>query len=128
MTVVYSQAAINARLNGVVSTIDAGAGNGQMKLLAGGAVISTIALQKPSATVSGGVLTFNGSLSDPSAAGTGSITTAQVLDSNNNLVISGFSVGIPGSVADIVIANGINSTLVTAGQVVQVLSAQITGS
>ncbi len=125
---IYSQTCINNRLLGVVTTIDAGSSNGVMVLLAGGVVISTIPLQKPSATVNGGVLTFSGSLVDPSAAGSGVVTTAQVKDSGGNVVISGFTVGIPGATADIIISNSLNSTLVTNSQVVQVLSAQITGS
>jgi hypothetical protein len=97
-------------------------------LLAGGSIISTIALQKPSGTVNGGVLTFSGSLSDPSAAGTGNITTVHITDSTGALVISGLTCGIPGATADVIVSNGINSTLITAGQVVSVLAAQITGS
>lgn len=128
MAVVYSLLTINARLQAVVNTIDAGSGNGQIVLLAGGTIVSTIALQKPSGTVNGGVLTFNGTLSDPSASGTGNVTTAQVKDSNGNVVVSGFTVGIPLATADIIISNGLNSTLITAGQAVQLLAAQITGS
>jgi hypothetical protein len=44
------------------------------------------------------------------------------------VVVSGLSAGIPGSAADIVISNGINSTFINNGQTVQLLSAQITGS
>ncbi len=128
MTIVYSQSCINNRLLGVVTTIDAGVGNGIMVLLASGAVVSTITLQKPSATVNGGVLTFSGPLSDPSALGSGFITAVQVKDSGGNLVISDFSVGIPGATADVIISNGLNSTFITFNQVVQVLAAQIIGS
>ena len=128
MTIVYSQATVNARLQAVVTTIDAGAGNGFIVLLAGGTLISTISLQKPSGSVNGGVLTFNGTLIDPSASGTGLVTTAQIKDSNGNIIASGFSVGVPLSGADITISNGLNSTLITAGQAVQLITAQITGS
>lgn len=128
MSVVYSQACINNRLLGVVTTIDAGAGFGAVTLLAGGTTVSTITLQKPSGTVNGGVLTFAGPLSDPSAGGTGLVTTAHFQDSNANVVASGFTVGIPGSGAEVIISNGLNSTLITGGQVVQLLSAQIKGS
>lgn len=128
MSIVYSLAAINARLSGVVSTIDAGSSNGKLVLLAGGTIVSTITLAKPSAAVNGGVLTFIGPLSDPAAASTGNVTTAQVKDSNGNIIISGFSVAPTGGTADIIISNGLNSTLITAGQIIQVLAAQITGS
>lgn len=128
MSVIYSLSAVNARLSAVVSTIDAGAGNGSIVLLAGSSIVSTIALVKPSGTVNGGILTFSGSLVDPSAAGTGTVTTAQVKDSNGSVIISGFTVGIPGATADIIISNGLNSDLISNGQTVQLLSAQIAGS
>ncbi len=128
MSVIYSTACITARMNAVVTQIDAGAGFGALVLLAGGTLISTITLQKPSGTVNLGVLTFNGALSDPGAAGTGFVTTAQVRDSNANVIISGFTVGISGSGADIIIANGSNTTFIQSGQSVQLLAAQITGS
>jgi len=47
MSVVYSIPCINNRLLGVVTTIDAGAGNGLLVLLANSTVICTITLQKP---------------------------------------------------------------------------------
>ena len=71
---------------------------------------------------------FIGTLEDPSAAGTGSVTTAQVTDAIGNVLIYGFTVGIPLSGADIIISNGLNSTFITATQTVQLLSAQIVGS
>lgn len=128
MSVVYSLTAINARLNGVVTTIDAGSSNGRMLVLANSVVVSTITLSKPSATVAGGVLTFSGSPSDLAAAGTGTVTEVQVTDSNSTLIISGLTAGIPGSGADVIISNGVNSTVISAGQVVQLLAGQITGS
>lgn len=129
MAVNYSTAAINARLQGVVTTIDGGGGHGVIKLLSGATVISTITLALPSATVNGGVLTFSGSLIDPSAANTGNVNGARIEDSTGATVISGLTVGVPPATTfDILISNGLNSTLVTAGQVVSVVSAQITGS
>jgi hypothetical protein len=128
MSVVYSQAAINARLQAVANTIDSGGGNGFLVLLAGSTVISTIQLAKPCATVDGGVLTFSGTLLDLSASGTGNISTGVFQDSNHVVVVSGLSAGIPLSGQDIIVSNGLNSTLITAGQIVQVLSATITGN
>lgn len=128
MSVVYSQTTINARLQAVANTIDGGGGHGYLQLLANSTVISTIALAFPSGTVNGGVLTFGGTLLDPAAAATGTVTNGQITDSNGNVVVSGLTANIPGSGADIIISNGLSNTLVTAGQTVQVLSAQITGS
>lgn len=129
MAVVYSATAINARLTAVANTINAGLTNGSMKLLnASGTVLSTISLAYPCATVNGGVLTFNGTLLDPAAAATGITYEGRIFDSNGNQVVSGLTVGIPLSGADILLTNGLNSTVITAGQTVQVLSAQIQGS
>jgi len=128
MSVIYSIPCINNRLLGVVTTIDAGAGNGTLVLLAGAMPISTITLQKPSGTASGGVLTFTGPLLDSGAAAAGSATTAQFRDSTGAIVVSGLSVGIPLSGMDVIISNGLNSTFINVGQSVQILSATITGS
>lgn len=125
MAVIYSSTAIDDRLQGVVTAI----GNGANLLLkAGGSTISTIALASPVGTVSGGILTFGGTLLDPSAAATGNIDSAVINDSGGSTIVSGLTVGIPGSGRDIIISNGLNSTLISAGQVVALLAAQITGS
>ena len=128
MSVVYSSTAINDRLQGVVTAIGSGGGPGSLKLNAGAATVSTIALAFPCGTVSGGILTFTGTLLDPSAAATGIVDGATIVNSNGDTIVSGLSVGIPLSGADIVINNGLNTTLINAGQVVSVLSAQIIGS
>jgi hypothetical protein len=128
MTITYSLATINARLQAVANQIDAGGSNGSLVLLANSTVISTVQLSRPCGTVSGGVLTFSGTLLDPAASASGAITTGRFQDSNGNIVASGLSAGIPLSTADIIISNGLSSTLITLGQTVQVLSAQITGS
>jgi len=129
MAVTYSTFAINYRLLGVVDAIDAGGGNGYLTLLVGSTVVSTISLARPAGTVDAGVLTFSGTLLDPAAAGTGLVTEGRIYDSTGTLIISGLTVGIPPSTGyDILISNGLNSTLITAGQTVALLSAQITGS
>lgn len=127
MSVVYSQLAIDDRLDGVVTAIDTG-GNGSLNLYAGSTLVSTISLANPCGTVDGGVLTFSGTLLDPAAAGTGLIDSGTISNGAGSVVVSGLTAGIPLSGADIIINNGLNSTLVTAGQVVQLLSAQIIGS
>lgn len=128
MSVTYSTAAINARLQGVIDTIDAN-GNGFLKLFdTGSSLLSSIQLSVPCATVSGGVMTFGGTLLDPAAVGTGSANSGVIQDALGTTVVSGLTVGIPLSGADILISNGLSSTLITAGQTLQVVSAQITGS
>lgn len=124
-TIIYSQAVINARLQGVVIELGALA---TLLLLAGSTTVSAIQLASPVGTVNGGVLTFSGTLLDPSASATGIVTSALVRDSGGSIAISGLTVGIPGGSQDVIISNGLNSTLITAGQTVALLSAQIIGS
>jgi hypothetical protein len=125
MSVIYSQSMIDARLDGLVTGLGALA---NLLLLAGGTTVSTIQLASPVGTVNGGVLTFSGTLLDPSAAATGIVETAIIQDSTGATAISGLTVGIPGGPQDIILSNGLNSTLITAGQTVELLSATITGS
>lgn len=127
MAVIYSLPAINDRLQVVVTAID-DAGNGYLRLYAGGTLVSSIQLARPCGIVNGGVLTLSGTLLDPAAANTESLNSARIEDAAGVTMISGLTVGIPLSGADILVSNGLNSTLVTAGQTVSVLSAQITGS
>lgn len=127
MAVTYSLGTITSRLEAVVDSIDEG-GNGSLVLLAGGTTVSTISLARPCGTVDSGVLTFDGTLLDPAAAATGTVDSAVIRNGSGTTVISGLSVGIPMDSDDILISNGMNSTVITAGQTVAVLSAQIVGS
>jgi hypothetical protein len=123
MPIIYSQSAINARLQGVVSTIDAGAGNGTMSILtSSSALAANITLAKPSGTVAGGVLTFTTPLSGTTLAN-GNATFANIQDSNGNPVITGLTVGISTSF-DVVM----NNTAVNTGQIIALTSAIIIGS
>lgn len=123
--VVYNQAIVNARLQAIVTELGALA---TLLLLAGGTTVSTIQLASPVGIVSGGVLIFTGQLLDPAAAATGDVNIAIIKDSGGTIAISGLSVGIPGSGQDVIISNGLNSTIINAGQTVALLSAQIIGS
>lgn len=123
MAVTYSTAALDARLNAVVSII----GAGSIVLLASGTVIATMPLNTPCGTVSGGVLSFTQPTTDGSASGTGTVDAAQVRDASGTVVISGLTVGIPLAPAEVTISNGLNSTYLTAGQTVQLVAGQITG-
>jgi hypothetical protein len=126
--VVYSQTAITDRLNGVITAID-DSGTGKLLLqTAGNVTLSTITLANPCGTASGGVLTFTGAVFDVSAANTGTAVKAVIQDGAGNTMISGLTVGIPLSGADIILSNGLSSLLITAGQTVELLSGQITGS
>lgn len=127
MSVTYSLGAINARLEGVVDYIDTG-GNGSLVVRAGTTVLSTISLANPCGTVAGGVLTFDGTLLDPAAASTGDADNVVIYNGDGDLAVENLTVGIPLSGADVVMSNGLNSTLITAGQTVELISGQITGS
>ncbi len=124
MSITYSLAAINARLQGVVTTIGV---TGMFRLYGGGVLISTIALANPCGTVSGGVLTFGGTLIDPGATASGTVDTAIITDGVST-VVTGLTVGIPLSGANVIIVNSLNSLAITAGQQIELVSAEIIGS
>ena len=124
MTIIYNTATINGRLNVVISNIDAGPSFGQMRLLSSaGTSIALIPLQKPSGTVSGGVLTFSGTpLAASIILNSGQITAADIEDSTSTVVASGLTVG-PSTSFDIVMSNPI----VSSGQALSLTFASITG-
>lgn len=126
MPIVYSSTAIDDRLLGVVTAIGNG---GNLVLLANGSTVSAIALASPSGTVGGQVLSFTTPALDASAPGSATgVNEAEIQDSNGDTIVSGFTVGIPGSGADIIISNGLNSTVISAGQSVSLVAGQIIGS
>lgn len=125
MSVNYSQAAITARLQGVINTIGNG---GFLKLNHGPTPLSSIMLASPCGIASAGVLTFTGGEVDPSASGTGSVDNATITDSIGNPHISGLTVGIPGSPANVIINNGSNTTFIAAGKAVSFVAGAIIGS
>ena len=129
MSVTYTLPVINDRLQADVTAIGDGGGNGSLSLLNNtGTVLSTISLTQPCGIVNSGVLTFSGTLLDPVAANTGFATEGRIYNSAGSLRISGLTVGLPLSGNDILLTNGLNTTLISSGQTVALLSAQITGS
>lgn len=126
MSCVYPQSIINPRLQLVASAIDAGGGNGVLRLLDSASnILSSLQLARPAATVGAGVLVFNGmALVDPAAAATGTATAARVEDSIGNIVISGLTVGnAPSGPWDITFP----TNAIVAGQTIAITQAQITG-
>lgn len=126
MPPVYSLPVVNARLQAVANNIDAN-GNGFLVLLQNSTVICSIQLAVPCGVVNNGVLTFSGTLLGVASA-TGNVNSGKITDAIGNTIASGLTVGIPLATTDITLSNGLNSTAITAGQSVQVLAAQITGS
>jgi hypothetical protein len=127
MAIIYSTAARNARLTGVVNTIDAGSGAGVLQIgtAAMATVLAEITLADPCGTVTGGVLTFSGfPRSDSSANATGVAAAARIRDSNGADVITGLTVGMTGSGADIIL----DTTNIDTGEIVTLNSATITAN
>jgi len=127
MAVIYSTAAKNARLQGVIDTIDAGSGPGVLQIgtTGMGTVLASIVLADPCGTVSGGVLTFSGfPRSDTSADADGTAAAARIRDSDGNDVITGLTVGVVGSGADILF----ESVSFNVGEVITLNSATITAN
>lgn len=128
MAVIYSTAAKNARLNAVAATIDAGSGPGVLQIgtTAMGTVLATIVLADPcAAAASGGVLTFSGfPRSDTSADANGTAAAARIRDSDGNDVITGLTVGVVGSGADIIF----ESVSFNVGEIITLNSATITAN
>ena len=123
MSVTYTTAVKNARLDAVAAQIDAGSGAGKIKIRdSGNVVLATIALADPcAAAAASGVLTFSSfPRSDTSADASGTAANAIITDSNDTTCISGLTVGTSGT--DIVL----DSTSITAGQTVTLNSATIT--
>jgi hypothetical protein len=123
MTTVYSTTAIDDRLLGVTTAV----GQGFLKIQAQGATASTIALQNPCGTVAGGILTFTGTLLDPNATGSAlAVDSAIITDASGATIVSGLTAGstLGGVTPDIIVS----SSIIHAHDVVQILSAQITGA
>lgn len=122
MMVTYNQPTINGRLNVVISNIDAGAGVGQMRVLGLAGTVALIPLQKPSGTVSAGVLTFSGLPLGSATLASDTVVGADIEDSTGLVVASGLTVG-PSTAFDIVMA----IPTVLAGQIISLTTATITG-
>ena len=122
MTIVYSTAAKAARMTAVQALIDAGSTFGRLEIGTAmmGTILVAIALQKPSASVSGAVLTVLGAPLSANASAAGTASAARIVDSDGNVVIGSLTVGV--STGDI----RVDAVAVAIGQAVSVSSAVIT--
>ena len=122
MGVVYASTLRTTRMTDVKTAIDAGAAAGYVEIgtASMASVLATITLADPCGTVSGDVLTFTMPKSDTSADATGTAAAARIKDSDGNIVVSSLTVGTSGT--NIVL----DSTSITAGQVVTLAAATLT--
>lgn len=124
MGVIYIAALRTTRMGAVVTKIDAGSGNGKLKIgtTGMGTVLATLTLEKPCGAVSGDVLTFDCSpaLADTSADNTGTAAAATITDSDDNVIVSGLTVGL--SASNIIL----DSLSITSGQAVSITAGTLT--
>lgn len=122
MSVIYNGTLKNTRMSDVFAAADAGAGFGKLEIgtTGMGTVLATITLQKPSASVSGGVLTLLGVPLSVAAANAGTAAAARIRDSNNTDIVTGLTVGV--GTGDVQIDN----TNIALNQTVRVTGGTIT--
>lgn len=127
MTVHYSTAVAQARLQAVIDALDA-VSNPLLVVgtsaLAGGTagVLFTITLNTgPCATISGRTLTFSGTPIDDTATAAGAAAKAELRASDGTVVVDQLSVGVTGSGANIIM----DTTGVVIGRPVRLVSASI---
>lgn len=99
MSITYAAALKNARLQAIVNAIDGGSGPAHLEICtaAYGTVLATVPFNVPCGAVSGGVLTFDFPVTDPSADNSGVAAIARIKDGSGNIVVSGLTVGTSGT-------------------------------
>ena len=123
MAVTYAADVKTSRMQAVADQIDAGAAAGKLVIGTTGmaSTLATLTLADPCGTVSGSVLTLD---FDPdisaTAAATGTAAEAKIVDSDDNDVITGLTVGTGSE--DIVL----DSTSITSGQTVTIATGTLT--
>ena len=121
MSVTYTTAVKNARLNAVTTAIGA---TGVLEIGTTGmaTILATIPLANPAApAASGGVLSFTMPQSDASADNTGTAAAARIRTASGGTdIVTGLTVGL--SAADVIL----DSLSITAGQTVTINSVSIT--
>ena len=125
MAVNYATALKTDRMVAVIARFDAQSGVARIEICTAtyAIVLSTILMQKPSFTESGGVLTMAGvPKSDNSAANTGTAALARIKDSAGTVWLNGLTCGVGSGDLQL------NSLSITAGQTVSVVSGTITHS
>jgi hypothetical protein len=122
MSVVYATAVKTARMQAVATALDQGTGAGKLKIHTSGLalLLVTFTLADPSGSASGDTLTLD---MDPDlsavASNDGMAAEATLTDSDDNVLISGLTVGTSGT--DIVL----DSVSITSGQTVTMATGTI---
>ena len=121
MSIIYTTAVKNARLNAVTTAIGT-TGVLEIGTTSMGTVLATINLANPAApAASGGVLTFTMPQSDLAADATGTAAAARIRTASGGTdIVTGLTVGT--SASDIIL----DSTNFTLGQTITINSATIT--
>jgi hypothetical protein len=122
MAINYSTAVANARLDQVSAALEAGSGPGVLQIgsAAMASVLVEIPLDDPIAAASSRVLALLAAPETAEAIASGTAAAARLVDSDDNVIASGLTVGTSGT--DVVL----DSTAITSGQNVTVNSAAIT--
>lgn len=105
MAVTYSTSAKTARMQAVADKIDGASGAGKLQIGTSGmaSILATVPLAFPCGTVSGAVLTFNMPQTDAACDNTGVAASARILDADDNVIVSGLTVGLSSS--DIIVSS-----------------------
>lgn len=111
----YPTALKTARMQAVVTYLN----SGFLDLMAGGSIAVSVPLDSTSGAVSNDTLTFSGFPKSVASGGSYTLTSAQ-LRPVSGAVISGLTVGLPGSGAQVIIDNGVASLSLVATQMVTV--------
>ncbi len=125
MTVKYNATLRDARMDAVISAIDASAGAAYIEICSAAyaLVLATITLSDPSFTRLNGVITMAGApKSDTDADNTGTAAIARIKNGDGTVVVQDLSVGV--GTGDI----QLNSTSITQHQTVTLTSGTITHS
>lgn len=119
MAVIYNSALRTTRMT---ATRDACAGGTLQLLTSGGAVLSSHTLTAPGGTVADGVWTMAFANATVAATGTGTATAARIRNSGDADVVTGLTVGLTESGADVELQN----TSINAGQDIVISAAALT--
>lgn len=127
MTIQYALTLAQDRLQAIIDHIDDSGGPGTLVVgtsaLSGATgVLFTLTLDVPMGTISTRTLTFAGTPIDTSATAAGTAAKAEIRDVGGNVVVSGLTVGISGSGANIIM----DTVSITVSRPVRLVSGTIT--